>query len=144
VGIPDENFRVDHASFDDLQYEDDSFDLIFSNEAFLHSADKTKLMQSIARLLRKDGVTVFSDILEAPNVDQAKLQDVYSRLDLTSMGNHELYDRALTEAGLQRVMKEVDSTPIIKHYGMILYSATALKRDELLGPGGVSEAFLEK
>jgi len=94
------NFRVDHASFDDLQYEDGSFDLVFSNEAFLHSADKTALMQKIARLLRKDGVTVFSDILEAPNVDQAQLRDVYSRLDLTSMGNHELYDRTLTAAGM--------------------------------------------
>jgi len=101
-------------------------------------------MQNIARLLRKDGVTVFSDILEAPNVDQAQLRDVYSRLDLTSMGNHELYDKTLTAAGMQRVVKDVDAAPIIKHYGMILYSATALKRDELLGPDGVSKEFLEK
>jgi len=60
------------------------------------------------------------------------------------MGNHELYDRVLTEAGMQRVLKEVSTAPIIKHYGMILYSATAFKRDELLGPNGVGEAFLEK
>jgi len=54
------------------------------------------------------------------------------------MGNHQQYDRALTEAGLMKIMKEVDGAPIVKHYGMILYSATVLKTDVLLGPEGVT------
>lgn len=43
-----------------------------------------------------------------------------------------------------KLMQEVSSDPIIKHYGMVLYSATELKRDELLGPNGVSAQFLDK
>ena len=59
------------------------------------------------------------------------------------MGNHELYEKMLTQAGLTKVLQEVSSDPIIKHYGMVLYSATELKREELLGPNGVSPQFLD-
>lgn len=135
---------MQYASFDELRYTDESFDVIFSNEAILHSRDKSKLMKEIARMLTKDGICVISDIIEAPDVDRSKLREVYSRLDLESMGNHVLYDQSLTEAGLTQVLQEVSSDPIIKHYGMVLYSATELKRDELLGPDGVSPEFLDK
>ena len=122
----------------------ESFDVIFSNEAILHSADKGALMCNIAKILTKDGICVISDIIEAPDVDKTKLQDVYRRLDLPSMGNHELYDKKLTESGLTKVIKEVSSNPIINHYGMVLYSVTELKREELLGPNGVSKEFLDQ
>lgn len=94
-------------------------------------------------MLTKDGICVISDIIEAPDVDKTKLTDVYQRLDLDSMGNHEMYDKALTEAGMTKILKEVSADPIINHYGMVLYSATEIKRDELLGPNGVSPEFLE-
>ena len=142
--IPNDKFVVQYASFDDLRYTDQSFDIIFSNEAILHSRDKVKLMSEIARILTKDGICVISDIIEEPDVDKSKLTEVYNRLDLSSMGNHVMYDKALTEAGLTKVLNEVSSDPITKHYGMVLYSATEIKRDELLGPNGVSAQFLDK
>lgn len=101
-------------------------------------------MKEITRILKKDGVAIISDIIEAPNVDKSKLAEVYGRLDLKSMGNHELYTKVLTENGLTEVLKEVSPDPIIKHYGMVLYSATVLKREELLGKDGVSQDFLDK
>ena len=117
---------------------------MFSNEAFLHSQDKEKLMFEVARIVKKGGCCIISDIIESPNVDKEKLTEVYNRLDLKSMGNHELYEAKLTEAGMTKLHKEVSSDPIIKHYGMILYSATELKREELLGPNGVTPDFLDK
>jgi len=101
-------------------------------------------MKEIARLLTKDGICVISDIIEAPGVDKSKLTEVYQRLDLESMGNHELYEQTLVGEGMTKVLQEVSSDPITKHYGMVLYSATELKRDELLGPNGVSPQFLDK
>lgn len=95
LGIPDNKFVVQYATFDDLRYTDCSFDIIYSNEAILHSRDKVKLMQEISRMLTKDGVCVISDIIEAPDVDKSKLTEVYERLDLASMGNHELYEQTL-------------------------------------------------
>ena len=51
----------------------------------------------------------------------------------------------LTENGMTEILKEVSPDPIINHYGMILYSATEIKRDELLDKKkGVSKEFLDK
>jgi len=101
-------------------------------------------MKEITRILAKDGICVISDIIEAPEVDKSKLMEVYERLDLDSMGNHEMYDQALVGAGMTKLLMDVSSEPIIKHYGMVLYSATEIKRDELLGPHGVTRDFLDK
>ena len=60
------------------------------------------------------------------------------------MGNYELYEEVLAGAGLTKVLQDVSSDPIVKHYGMVLYSATEIKREELLGPNGVSPDFLAK
>jgi len=67
--IPNDKIMVEYATFDNLQYESGSFDIIFSNEAILHSSDKPKLMTEIARILRGDGICVISDILEVPDVE---------------------------------------------------------------------------
>lgn len=69
--IPEANFRVDYMSFDELTYESESFDIVFSNEAILHSQDKEKLMLEIAKIVKKDGCCIISDILESPTVDKA-------------------------------------------------------------------------
>lgn len=45
---------------------------------------------------------------------------------------------------MTKLFKEVSSDPIIKHYGMVLYSVTEIKREELLGPNGVTQDFLDK
>lgn len=47
-GISEEVFRVDHVSFDNMPYLNGEFDLIFSNDSFLHSADKPKCMARLA------------------------------------------------------------------------------------------------
>lgn len=143
-GLSADKFKVEYGTFDNMSFGPESFDVIFSNEAILHSADKAVLMQNIAKILSKGGICVISDIIEAPNVDKSKLAEVYRRLDLPSMGNHELYDKELTGSGLTKVLKEVSSDPIINHYGMVLYSVTELKREELLGPDGVTKEFLDQ
>ena len=44
MGIPTEKFRIDQGNFDELPYENCSFDLIFSNEALDHSDDYVAVM----------------------------------------------------------------------------------------------------
>lgn len=142
--FPDDKIQVEYGSFDDLQYESGSFDIICSNDSILHSTDKSKVMTEIARILKDEGICVITDILQAPNVDKDKLTEVYKRLNLPSLGNHELYDQVLTDNGMTKLVKEVSPEFIVKHFGMVLYSATEIKRDELLGPNGVSQEFVDR
>ena len=118
VGIPATMFDVINVDFDNLMYEEESFDLIFSNDAFMHSVDTGKLMTS---LLKKDGIMVFSDIIEDPNVDKKdeKLVDFYARYKITNLGNRELYDKSLKAAGMKKILAHTDGgQAITRHFGM--------------------------
>ena len=66
-GLTEAQYLVQHVSFDDLScFSDAQFDVISCNDSFLHSANKTACMESLARILAKEGCFVFSDILENP------------------------------------------------------------------------------
>lgn len=80
AGIPKENLQIIKKSFDEMQdWENESYDLIFSNDAMIHTADPKKLMEEIHRLLTKDGIVVFSDIVEGPTATKEQLADLYDR-----------------------------------------------------------------
>jgi len=75
-----------YVNFDEIEnhkdLEKESFDLIFANDTFLHSNDKTKLVTEIAKLLKKDGIVVFTDVTKKANADEDKLKSLYKRLNL--------------------------------------------------------------
>jgi len=51
-------------NFDDLSgFQDDSYDVIFSNDALYHSHDHPKLAKEMARICKKGGVVCFTDYL---------------------------------------------------------------------------------
>jgi SAM-dependent methyltransferase len=53
-----------YQNFDNLKnFEDGTFDLIFSNDALYHAMDHVNIGREMGRLLREDGVAIFSDLL---------------------------------------------------------------------------------
>lgn len=126
-----------------MPYENGSFDLIFSNDSFLHSSNKPKCLARLAQILAPGGAFVFTDILESLTAKKEDLKDVYARLSLDSLGDEVTYDKVLTSNGLKKVVADCSATPIIRHYGAMYYNATVVKKDQLLKEG-VTEQFLEK
>ena len=63
--------------FDELEdnkdLEKESFDLVFANDTFMHSSNKVKLVTEVSKLLKKDGIIVFTDIVKSQDVDDEKL-----------------------------------------------------------------------
>ena len=111
-GIPEDVYRVDHVSFDDMPYADGEFDLIFSNDSFLHSSNKPKCLARISQILSSGGAFVFTDILESVTAKKEELQDVYARLSLDSLGDYITYDKVLTSNGLKKIFSESTPSPI--------------------------------
>jgi len=130
-GFGEDIYQVHKGSFDSLDFEPESFDLVFCNDSFLHSKDKTSLMVNIAKLIRKGGAFVFSDILENPEAPREAIQAIYTRLMLDSLGTKQLYEKVLEEQGLQKVESYLDTRNMERHYGMVKYSAQVLKKEEL-------------
>ena len=54
----------------------------------MHSADSGKLMTSLAGLLKQDGILVFSDIIEDPNVDKKDPKMVDSKASMALRRAH--------------------------------------------------------
>lgn len=135
-----------NMDFDELTFDACSFDLIFSNDAFMHSKDQGKLLQTLAGFLKKDGIMVFSDIIEDPKVDKndPKMIDYYERYKIYNLGNRELYDVSLKRGGMKKILAHTDGgQAITRHFGMQLYSATVVNKDNLEGPDGCGKKWLD-
>ena len=68
--------EVIYLNFDDLSsIESDSYDVVISNEAFYHSSDHAKLFSELHRVLDKQGVLIFSDILQSAKASTEQGKD---------------------------------------------------------------------
>jgi len=60
-----------------LQYADESFDMVFSKEAFLHIPDKEALLKDIHRILKPGGLIVVSDWMRKDDNPPSKQMQEY-------------------------------------------------------------------
>lgn len=99
-----EQVRTWTGSFESLPNDwSKRFDLAWSQEAFCHAADKPAAFHEAHRVLRNDGILVFSDILLAEDAP-SEASEVYSRVNAvarwTTVNQHIL---DLTVAGFSEV-----------------------------------------
>lgn len=90
-----------HGSFEDIPAEDDSFDIIWSQDSFLHSDRRERILDEISRVLKPQGEVVFTDPMQADNCPEGVLQPVYDRLSLTSLASLRFYREGLRERGFK-------------------------------------------
>ncbi len=132
--------NVTDGSFEDLPYEDNSFDVVWSQDALLHSGDRIRVLQEIARVLKPHGRLVFTDPMAADNCDRAELRPILQRINLESMGAPQFYRRELAKLGAE--VEFDDRTPqLATHYGRVL---AELKAHEAELADKVSEEYRTK
>ena len=132
---------VREGSFEDLgTLEEGGFDVVWSQDALLHSGDRKAVVGEIDRVLVKEGgLVVFTDPMAAEGVDQRELGSILRRLNLESLGDVESYRRWFEEAGFEDV-GFVDLTGDMEvHYGRVLKE---LKGREMELKGEVSDKYV--
>lgn len=99
--------RVEYlvADSDELQFADESFDVVFTKDTVVHIADKPKVYEEFFRILRKGGVLAGSDWLGSENT--ASSERVAEWLDFSQLDFHfcmasELHD-CLGSAGFESI-----------------------------------------
>ena len=140
AGLSD-RIEVLHGSFDDVPAKDESFDVVWSQDSFLHGADRAKIIAECARVLKPGGRLIFTDILQAPDAPQDQLQPVYDRIHLSSLGSVEFYDQAAEKAGLTPGPREELGAMLPLHYGRVREELRA-RRETLKGI--VSDAYTDR
>ncbi|MGH3499671.1 MAG: methyltransferase domain-containing protein, partial [Nocardioidaceae bacterium] len=108
------------GDFEDLPYQDNNFDVVWSQDALLHSGDRSRVLEEITRVLKPHGDIVFTDPMAADDCDRTSLRPILDRLHLDSMGSVGFYRRELNKLGASSVQFE-DFTPhLATHYGRVL------------------------
>lgn len=129
------------GSFEDIPLDGESCDVVWSQDAILHSGRRARVVSEVARVLRPGGRFVFTDIMQADGATQEQLQPVLDRIHLDSLGSVAFYRDAGSRVGLVGMRFE-DMTPqLVRHYSRVA-EVLREKRDDLKGI--VSDAYMER
>lgn len=138
----DGRIAVVGGSFERVPVADAAFDVVWSQDALLHASDFAAVTTEAWRVLRPDGLFVFTDILAREGTPPDALAPIARRLGIGAFRT-ERGDRAAAEAAGFAPLPFVPLTPhFARHYaqiGLALVDA----RDELLAKG-VSNGYLDR
>lgn len=135
-----EAIAVVDGSYTSVPAEDRSFDLAWSQDAFLHSDRRDAAIAEAARVLRPGGELLFTDPMSADDTSPELLGPVLDRLHLPSLGSPAQYRAHAAEAGLVEVGFEDHTEQLATHYGRVLQESQK-RIDELRR--SASEEYLE-
>ena len=96
----------EYGDFHHLQYPGCTHGVVWSQEAFLHAADKAAVLSECHRVLKPDGTLIFTDILvrqDTPDDDRARIND---RIKSPDMWDTEDYRAALSKLKFAVIREE--------------------------------------
>lgn len=137
----DHLIEVVDASFENIPYSDETFDVIWSQDAILHSGDRLRVLQEAVRVMRPGGQLVFTDPMAADDCPQGVLAPILERIHLDSLGSPGWYIERLQELGLVDEGYEDHAQQLTNHYSRVLRELES-REDEL--QGRVSAGYIER
>lgn len=137
----DQLINVVDGNFEHIPADDGVFDVVWSQDAILHSGHRGRVVSEASRVLKPGGDFIFTDPMQADDCPPGVLQPVLDRIHLESLGSPGFYKQAASDCGL-RFVEFIDYTPhLIRHYQRV--------HDELLAnraqlKGKVSGEYIER
>jgi len=126
-----DNISVVHGSFENIPEPDQSFDAVWSQDAFLHSGNREQVLQEINRVLKPGGQLIFTDPMQADDCPPDVLQPVFDRLELDSLGSIAWYHAQLTGLGFAEISRSPMVHQLRNHYDRV-GTELALRQAELI------------
>lgn len=127
------------GSFENMPLQDNAFDLVWSQDAFLHSGERSTVVAEIARVLVPSGQVVFTDPMADDDADTGALSPILARLHLDSLGSPGFYRDAFSRHGFRDFAFEDHTQQLTTHYGRVLEE---LEKAEPQFAGKISEEYI--
>lgn len=119
AGLGD-RIEIVHGAFEDIPYPDASFDIIWSQDAILHSGDRGRVLDQAVRVLKPGGEFIFTDPMQADDVDDPELlAPIYARIHLPNLASIRFYREALKARGLEEVSVQRLTGQLGTHYARV-------------------------
>ncbi len=137
----DHLITVVDGNFEDLPYENATFDVIWCQDSFLHSGDRARVLSEVACVLKPGGQFVFTDPMQSQDTPRSVLQPILDRIHLESLGSPEFYREQAEKLGLEEVEFEDNSQQLTNHYWRVLKELE--RREDEVRQAGVSQDYID-
>lgn len=124
--------EVVHGSFEDVPRSNASYDVVWSQDALLHSGDRARVLAEARRLLKPGGTLIFTDPMQSDDCPSGVLQPVYDRIHLDSLGSFAFYREATSSLGMREVQALPMTPQLVRHYTSV-YAELRRRYEELVG-----------
>ena len=129
------------GSFEKLDFKDNTFDVVWSQDSFLHSPERDRVVAEAARVLKPGGDFVFTDPMRTEDCPEEVLQPILDRLHLDDLGSPDFYREAGERHGLRLLEFDEMAEQLPRHYARVL--AELERREEDLREK-ISADYLER
>jgi sarcosine/dimethylglycine N-methyltransferase len=138
----EDRVEVIHGAFEDIPFDPESFDIVWSQDAILHSGDRPRVLAEAVRVMKPGAELIFTDPMQADVIDNPEtLRPIYERIHLPDLGSVAFYRDRLERLGLKEVKVERLTHHLRTHYDRVRQELAA-NRDALKGK--VSDAYVER
>jgi sarcosine/dimethylglycine N-methyltransferase len=110
---------VVHGVFESIPEADGSYDVVWSQDAILHSDQRERVLGEVARVLRPGGVFVFTDPMQTDDAPASALTPILNRIHLDSLGSPGFYREAFARHGFEEVAFIEKTEQLKNHYGAV-------------------------
>ena len=121
------SINVVDGSFEDIPIPDGSVDIVWSQDAILHSGDRQKVFEEVHRVLSPGGQFIFTDPMQSKSCSPEALQPILDRIHLDSLGSIAQYQKMLVNLGFKEIQILDLSQHLSTHYGRVLRELEANK-----------------
>lgn len=111
---------VTTGNFEQIPFDQESYDIVWSQDALLHSNKKLRVFQEVSRVLKPGGHFLFTDPMQSNDCPAGVLNEVLGRIHLEEMGSFNLYKRLARRTGLEQVFTKEMSEQLTSHYSKVL------------------------
>ncbi|KAA5539072.1 methyltransferase domain-containing protein [Roseiconus nitratireducens] len=137
----DDRIEVIDGSFEQLSLEDESVDFVWSQDAILHSGDRSRVFREVDRVLKPGGRFVFTDPMQSDDCPAGVLDPILARIHLSDLGSPGFYQKLGGELGWRDLGFEDHTGQLANHYRRVL-ETTEQRSADLTGK--ISADYLER
>ncbi len=120
-----DRIEVVDASFEDIPFDDGTFDIVWSQDAMLHSGRRGRVLEEVARVLKPKGQFVFTDPMRTDDCPDGVLNPILDRLHLDDMACPAFYRETLAGLGFTEIRFDEMSHQLAAHYSRVLDETVA-------------------
>lgn len=137
----DDRIDVVDGSFEDIPYDDASFDVVWSQDAILHSGDRPRVLSETARVLEAGGDFIFTDPMQSDDCPEGVLEPILDRIHLETLGSPGFYRAEAAAVGMELVAFVDATEQLPRHYSRVL-EETIARESEITD--SISPEYIER